>query len=219
MATSLLVVGCAAAAGGLQHFRDGHVRWRTAVLFGLAGTVTSFAGAAVSQRLDERWVLLGFAALMVVVALRMLQESRQRAPENSSRDPEPGWRRRLPQILGAGALVGFLTGLFGVGGGFIVVPALVFLLGLEMPVAVGTSLLVVVLNSGAGFVAHLGTARLDSSVAGSFAVAGLVGSVAGGRLTRRVEAGRLSRWFGYLVLAVAAFVVWQVLVSGGESLG
>ncbi len=98
--------------------------------------------------------------------------------------------------------VGFLTGLFGVGGGFLVIPALVLLLGLPMPVAVGTSLVIIVLNALAGFAAHAGAA-LDYRIAGGFSAAAVVGSLAAGRLATRLPADRLRRGFAYLVLAVA----------------
>ncbi|MFD2398954.1 TSUP family transporter [Prauserella oleivorans] len=113
-----------------------------------------------------------------------------------------------------GAVVGFLTGLFGVGGGFLVVPALVLMLGLDMPVAVGTSLVVVTINSIAGLAAHLdAVAELDYRVVGSFTIAALVTSMAAGRLAGRLNADRLRRWFAYVVIAVAVFVAVQALIN------
>ena len=110
-------------------------------------------------------------------------------------------------------MVGFLTGLFGVGGGFLIIPALVLLLGLPMAVAVGTSLLVIVINSVAGFTAHAGGAHLDYGITTAFTLAAVLGSLTAARLSHRVNPDRLRRWFAYLVFAVAAFVVTQALLS------
>lgn len=107
-----------------------------------------------------------------------------------------------------------LTGLFGVGGGFVVVPALVLMLGLDMPVAVGTSLVVVTVNSIAGLAVHLdAVAALDYRVVASFTIAALVTSVAAGRLAGRLNADRLRRCFAYVVIAVAVFVAVQALIN------
>ena len=117
------------------------------------------------------------------------------------------WRGCLPKAIGSGLAVGFLTGLFGVGGGFLIIPALVLLLGLPMTVAVGTSLLIIVVNSAAGFAAHAGDTPLDYRLAAVFTVAAVAGSLLAAPLATRLPAHRLRRWFAYLVLAIAAFVV------------
>jgi uncharacterized membrane protein YfcA len=106
-------------------------------------------------------------------------------------------------------LVGFLTGLFGVGGAFLIIPALVLLLGLSMPAAVSTSLVVIVINSAAGFAPHASDAAIDYGIAGAFTAAAIVGSLVAGRLPARP----LSRAFAYLVFAVATFVVAQAVVN------
>ncbi|MDP9394782.1 MAG: sulfite exporter TauE/SafE family protein, partial [Actinomycetota bacterium] len=123
------------------------------------------------------------------------------------------WRGCLPKAIGSGIVVGFLTGLFGVGGGFLIIPALVLLLGLSMTTAVGTSLAIIVLNSIAGCTAHAGDVELDYSIVGAVTVTAIAGSLVAGRFAARLPADRMRRWFAYLVFAVAAFVVVQAVVN------
>lgn len=211
--TSLLVVGASSATGVLPRLRTGQVQWRIATVFGLAGAVTAFAGAAVNRLLPPWLVLTGFAVLMVVAAFRMLREE----PETGGDCALPGggvnWRGCLPKAIGAGAAVGFLTGLFGVGGGFLIVPALTLLLGLPMTAAVGTSLVIIVVNSAAGSAAYLGSVEIDYAITGAFAGSAIAGSLVAGRFARHLPAARLRRWFAYLVFAVAALVLVQLVVN------
>lgn len=205
--TSLAVVGAAAAVGVLPRIRAGQVRWAVAAVFGAAGILASFAGAWVNHRLPEPVVLAGFALLMVVVGGRLLLGS---TPETGRALASP--RARTLALVAAGAVVGFLTGLFGVGGGFLVVPALVLVVGMPMHAAVGTSLVVIVINAAAGFVAHLGQASLDLQVVGTFAAGALGAALLAGRLGQRLDGRRLARAFGALVLAVAVAMLLAVLI-------
>ncbi|MGZ4594493.1 MAG: sulfite exporter TauE/SafE family protein [Actinomycetes bacterium] len=211
--TSLLVVGVSAAAAVVPRIKARQVQWRIAAVVGGSGVAAAFAGTAVNRALNPRVVLLGFALLMVVAALRMLREQ----PELGGDCALPGggvnWRGCLPKAVGTGVAVGFLTGLFGVGGGFLIVPALVLLLGLSMTVAVGTSLVVVAVNSAAGFAAHAGAGHIDYGLAAVFTAVAVAGSVLAARVATRLPADRLRRWFAWLVLAVAAFVAAQALVN------
>lgn len=211
--TSLLVVGTSSAAAVVPRLRSGQVQWRIAGVFGGAGMPAAFAGAALNRLLDPRVVLIGFAVLMVTAGVRMLRE--QPAVGEGCASPGGGvnWRRCLPKAISSGVAVGFLTGLFGVGGGFLIIPALVLLLGLPMPAAVGTSLVIIVLNSVAGFVAHAGDAALDYRVAGAFTAAAVLGSVVAARLSHRIDADRLRRWFAYLIFAFAVFVTAQAILN------
>jgi uncharacterized membrane protein YfcA len=103
--------------------------------------------------------------------------------------------------------VGLLTGLFGVGGGFLIIPALVLLLGVEMPIAIGTSLLIIVANSAAGVLSHLSGATIDASITAAFVGTAVAGSLIAGQLGTKVDTHRLQHWFAYLVFAVAAYVL------------
>ena len=211
--TSLLVVGISSATALLPRLRGGQIAWRIAGVFGAAGAAAAFAGAAVNRLLNPRLVLIGFAVLMVGAGLRMLRQ--QLAVGGDCALPGGGvnWRGCLPKAIGSGIVVGFLTGLFGVGGGFLIIPALVLLLGLPMTTAVGTSLAIIVLNSIAGFTAHAGDAQLDFRIVGAFAGAAVVGSLVAGRFATRLPAERMRRWFAYLVFAVATFVIAQALMN------
>lgn len=216
---SLLVVGVSSATALLPRLRNGQVAWRIAGVFGVAGAGAAFGGAAVNRLLDPQLVLIGFAALMVAAAVRMLREQVPVGGDCALPGGGVNWRGCLPKAIGSGLAVGFLTGLFGVGGGFLIIPALVLLLGLSMTVAVGTSLLIIVVNSAAGFAAHAGDTPLDYRLAAVFTLAAVAGSVLAAPLAIRLPADRLRRWFAYLVLAIAAFVVAQALFNPAAAAG
>ena len=110
-------------------------------------------------------------------------------------------------VIAAGTVVGFMTGFFGVGGGFIIVPALVLALRFDMPIAVGTSLLVIAINSGTALATRLATTGVDWRVAVPFTIAGLVGALTGNHLASRAPSSTLIRWFAALLVAVAAYTL------------
>ncbi len=128
-------------------------------------------------------------------------------PARSTRSVQGRWAK----VLAAGLGVGFLTGFFGVGGGFVIVPALVLALGLPMPAAVGTSLLVIAVNSAASLVARVGEARFDWVVIVPFTLTAMAGTLAGRRIADRLPVATLTTAFAVLLLAVAAFVASQSL--------
>jgi len=117
------------------------------------------------------------------------------------------------RVVLAGTVVGFLTGFFGVGGGFVIVPALVLALGYKMPIAVGTSLLVIAVSSAEGLVFRLSSGGVDWSIALPFTVAGIIGVILGDRIAGRVPAASLTRWFVWLLVAVAAYTAAQSLIA------
>ncbi|GAA2760753.1 sulfite exporter TauE/SafE family protein [Actinopolymorpha rutila] len=211
--TSLAVVGISALTGLVPRLRTGQIRWRVAAVFGLSGAAAAFGGAAVNRLLPPWVVLAGFAVLMVGAGLRMLREPSDAGGACALPGGGVHWRTCLPKAVATGAVVGFLTGLFGVGGGFLIVPALVLLLGLPMTAAVGTSLVIVAVNAAAGFVAYAGHVTLDYALTAAFAGSAVVGSLVAGRAATRLDAGRLRRWFAYLVLAVAVLVVVLLIVD------
>jgi uncharacterized membrane protein YfcA len=209
---SLLVVGVSSVTALLPRLRHGQIAWGVAAVFGAAGAAAAFAGAAVNRLLDPRIVLVGFAALMVAAAVRMLREQTSAGGDCALPGGGVNWRGCLPKAIGSGLVVGFLTGLFGVGGGFLIIPALVLLLGLPMTTAVGTSLVVIVVNAAAGFAAHADDTTLDYTLTTAFTLAAIAGSLAAARLATRLPADRLRRGFAYLVFAVAAFVIVQTVL-------
>ena len=212
--TSLLVVGISSAAAVLPRLKQ--VQWRLAAIYGVTGAAAAFAGTAVNRLLDPAIVLLGFAVVMVVAAVRMLRSSDDVGGSCALPSGGVNWRSCLPKAAASGVVVGFLTGLFGVGGGFLIIPALTLLLGLPMVTATATSLVIIALNSTAGFTAHLGNGAINVGVAAAFTGAAVLGSLAAGRLAPRLPGARLRRWFAYLVLAVAAYVIAQTVLNPGS---
>lgn len=206
---SLLVVGVSAVGGLVARLRAGVIRWPIAGVFAAAGVPTAFAGTAIGRLLPDQGLLIAFSVLMAVVAVRMLREDPDDEPGGACRTGGGGINRRscLPKALAAGAAVGLLTGLFGVGGGFIIVPALTLLLGLTAAEAVATSLVIVTLTSAAGLAAHAAAAAsVDYPVIGVFAAAALLASLAAGRVSNRLPGDVLRRGFAYLILVIAAGV-------------
>ena len=147
-----------------------------------------------------------FSGLMVVAGIQMLRDRGEVGGACALPAGGINWRSCLPKAISAGLGVGFLTGLFGVGGGFLIIPVLVVLLGLPMATAVATSLVVISVNSAAGFIAHLGAVAIDYRITTAFTIAAIIGSLLAGRLATRLPADQLRRWFAYLVLAVALYV-------------
>jgi len=156
IATSLLVVGIASVVGVIAHARAGRVRWRTAVLFGVAGMAGAYAGGRLAHFIPGTVLMIGFAAVMVAAAIAML-----RGRKDTHAAPERGQLPWLTMIALTGVAVGALSGLVGAGGGFLLVPALALLGGLEMPAAVGTSLVVIAMQSFARLAGHLAHEHID----------------------------------------------------------
>lgn len=193
IAMSLVVVGTTAAASALGHARAGRVRWRTAAVFGVGGIVGAYAGGRVGALLPGTVLLVAFALMMLTTAAAMLRD--RRTPDETEGGRHGPW---LIVLEGVG--VGFVTGLVGAGGGFLVVPALVLLGGLSMPAAVGTSLAVIALKSGAALVGYLSAVSLDWGLTAVVTGAAVAGAMVGARLVDRVPAPRLRRVFGWAVL-------------------
>jgi len=205
--TSLLVVAVSAAGGLIARWKSKVIRWPVALVFAAASVPAAFAGTALGKLLPDRWLLLAFALLMAVVAVRMLRAAPERDGACRTRTGGVNWRSCVPKALGAGAVVGVLTGLFGVGGGFVIVPALTMLLGLTAPEAVATSLVVIVLTSLGGLAAHTAAVpNLNYGIALVFAGIALLASLLAGRLGNRLPAPTVRRAFASVVLTVAAGV-------------
>jgi uncharacterized protein len=208
VAMSMPVVGLTSLVGVLSHWRAGHVRWRTAFSFGTVAMVAAFGGTWIGRRLGGDMQLLLLATLMSITAVAMW-----RRPA-SSRTSETAAATRHPVFLLLVAIgVGVLTGVVGIGGGFLVVPALVVLGGLPMTDAIGTSLAVIVLNAAAGLAGYAGHVLIDWSTVLWFTALAATGIVAGSRLAPRVPAATLRRAFALLLLVVGALLLWPRLLS------
>lgn len=210
--TSLIVVGAASAVAVLPRLRRG-VNWRLAAIVGAAGVATAYLGTMVNRLLDQQILLVAFAVIMVVAGVRMFLKTKSAGGPCALPDGGINWRSCLPRALATGAVVGFLTGLLGVGGGFLIVPALTLVLGLPMSVTVGTSLVIIVINSIAGFTAHLGDVQIDWAVTGAFAASAMVASLVAGRLVRGLSDVILKRGFAVLVLLVAVYVAIKAITA------
>jgi uncharacterized protein len=203
-ATALVIVMAASIAGLASHVRGGDVRWRMGVAFGVAAGASAFVASILNRALDPDVMLLAFSPVMVAGAVAMVSE---RALQPSSFTP---WRFGVDpaeafRVLVLGLLTGSVIGLFGVGGGFVIVPALVLVMHLSMVEAVGTSLLVVTIASGFALGDRLATGDVDWAVAVPFSLSALVGALAGRRLAERLEGRGLQRAFAGVIVAAALY--------------
>lgn len=196
---SLAVVGATALVGGLAHARAGRVDLRAGAVFGAAGMLGAPLGAQATHAVDPRVLMLLFAALMLVVGGLMLRR-RGASPPGAPR-PHPA------AVPVAGFGVGLLTGFLGVGGGFLIVPALVLLAGLPVHRAVGTSLLVIAATSAAGLLAHLGRGEVPLGLTAAFTAVAALGALAGVRLASSLDPGRLRRAFALFVILVGLLLL------------
>jgi uncharacterized protein len=230
--TSLVVVGAAAVVGMVGHAHAGRVRFVAGAIVGLAGIGGSLAGSALNQSIDGDLLLLGFGLLVLVAAWRMVtgcpsctrvgEERAVAADADPPKNAQGGVALLAPPRVDAavavrvalvGTAVGFLTGLFGVGGGFVIVPALTLVLGFTMPQAIGTSLLVIAINAATALAARLGTTGIEWSVALPFTVAALAGVLTGSRVASRVDAIALVRWFAASLVALSLYITTTALTA------
>ena len=201
IATSLLVVGTTSAVGAVSHARAGRVQWRTGLVFGVAGMVGAYAGGVLARFIPGSILLIGFAVMMVATALAMLR-GRKDIEQTGGHHSIP-----VPKVIAEGLVVGLVTGLVGAGGGFLVVPALALLGGLPMPIAVGTSLVVIAMKSFAGFAGYLSSVTIDWKMAAMVTAAAGVGALLGARLTALVNPDSLRKAFGWFVLLMSSVIL------------
>lgn len=233
----LVIVGVTSLVGSIGHARSGNVRWRAGTLFGVIGIAGSYAGTALNRMVNQDALLLAFGALMLVAAVAMVRRTTAPspaaqpamvlatagAPARGGTGPDTASPRdpRRPRIAPAGVLrlvlaglaVGFLTGFLGVGGGFIIVPALVMVLDFPMSIAVGTSLLVIAINGAASLAARAGAETFHWAVIVPFTVAAIVASLAGARVAEKASGPSLTRAFAVLLVAVASYVIIRSALS------
>lgn len=202
---SLLIVTATSLTALYTHARASHVRWRAGAAFAAAGILPAALAGSAAAHLPQAVLTAAFAVIAALAAALMLRPATA-GSEAGNRQAHPG------KAAGTGAGLGALTGLLGVGGGFLAVPALVTVLAFEMQAAVGTSLLVIVVNSLASLATRSGAAvTLDWAVIGPFAGAAILGAWDGKRLAGRVSGPRLQQVFALVLLAVAAFMLVDAL--------
>lgn len=203
IAMSLAVVGTTSLVGAAGHWRAGNVKLRVALLFGAVAMAGSFLGSRMSAYFTDAAQLTLFAVVMLLAAGFMFRGRREGAGSAGG--------ERIPVVLIAlsGIAVGVLTGLVGVGGGFLIVPALVLLGRVPMKEAVGTSLLIIAMNSVTGFAGYLGRVEVAWTFMMLFTALAVVGIVVGTRLVRYVPQGALRRGFALFLLFMGSFVLYQ----------
>ena len=205
-ATSLLLVAITAGVGLVPHLRAGHVRVGVGIGFGVAGIGGAILGASAGTRVDADVLMLAFSGVMVAAGVVMWMRSRP-CPDCEARVTGTLHAdiRTVSKVLVAGTVVGLMTGFFGVGGGFVIVPMLVLALGFSMPDAAGTSLVVIVVNSVVSLMSRLQAGAIEWGVTVPFVVASLIGVAIGGRVSGRSDPRRLQRMFVGLLAVSAAF--------------
>jgi uncharacterized membrane protein YfcA len=221
--TSLVLVALTAMIGMVPHWRAGRVRFVAGTIFGLAGIGGSLLGSHWNTAVDPNVLLLAFSALMFVAAYGMWRRVRNTPASSPLRSVgaavvpavvagavvAPSGRRvdarTATKVLLAGTVVGLLTGFFGVGGGFVIVPALVLALGFTMSEAVGTSLLVIAINSAVALTTRLQSGSIEWDTVIPFTIASLFGVVVGSRLASTRDSSSLQKWFVGLLVVVAVY--------------
>ena len=214
IAMSLVIVGTVSLIGAIPHWLQGHVNLKTAAMFTPAAMVGAYLGARLTTFpfITDTVQLICFGVVMVVTSVMMIRTSIQ-TPELSyagttgKRTTETPQHHHWLAIPAEGLGVGILTGFVGVGGGFLIIPALVLLGGIPMKEAIGTSLLIIAAKSATGFLGYLDQVELDWELMMSFTAAASIGTLIGAYLTRLIDAKHLQKGFGYFVLTVAIFVL------------
>lgn len=208
IAGSLGIVGGISFVGALPYAYRGLVDWRNVLFFGVPGMAGTYYGAYLSAFFSGAVQLLFFACVMVVAAYKML--SGQKVSE-TPHEPKALWKIAID-----GVIVGIITGLVGVGGGFLIIPALVLLGGLPIYLAVGTSLMIIAMKSFSGFYKYVHVLQdtnlsLDWTIIGLFTAVGIVGSFVGGYASTRIPQAKLQRGFCYFLIIMAVYVLVTTL--------
>ncbi|MBI5103730.1 MAG: sulfite exporter TauE/SafE family protein [Solirubrobacterales bacterium] len=214
---SLVIVTAAALAGGLGHAREGQVCWRHAGAFVAAALPGVIAGTVLGDAVGGATLIATFAVVMLVAAAATWRKA------STAEAGAVGFADRpvcppvlLGRDLGVGLLVGLLTGFFGVGGGFLVVPALAIALALSMRLAVGTSLVIITVTSLLGLASHLAIGRtIEADVTIAMTVACVIGALGGVAVAGRVPQRLLGHGFAAVVAAVAVYLLVSAAFLGG----
>lgn len=200
---SLAVVGGTSLVGSFLHWRRDNLRLKTGLIFGVSGIFGALAGSPLTKLLSPPALLMTFALLMLVVAVLMLRRKEQGSSEIDELHADLSiWKALL-----AGFGIGVMTGFLGVGGGFLIVPALVMFGGLGMKEAVGTSLFIIFLNCVAGLVGHASQNHFDWKLTGLVTVLAISGAIVGTSLAHKIEAKKLQKGFAVFVLLTAVFLM------------
>lgn len=207
IATALVMVGVTSLTAVIGHARRGMVCWKTGLIFAVAGALGAYGGGRAAAFFPSGILMLLFGTVMLGTSYAMLRGRREANRSDGAKTSVCPAHLPVLAILLDGALVGAITGLVGAGGGFLIVPALNLLGGLPMHAAVGTSLLILTLNSTAALAGYISHVELDWRLTGSITAAAVLGSLSGAYLSERIRADSLRRVFGIFVTAVAFYVL------------
>lgn len=211
IAMSLGIVAVTATLTALQHWRAGNVNGKVTLIFGIFGILGTYVGARLGVVTPVVIQLSIFALVMYAAAWKMLRPAKLPRSVGAAATAEMtdgcSSRRCLSHVAMHGIVVGVLTGLVGVGGGFLIVPALVILSRLPMKQAIGTSLAIVAVKSYAGFAGYVGDVPVDYSLMAVFAAVAIIGSMIGTRFARRVSGEALKKGFAVFLMLVATYIL------------
>jgi uncharacterized protein len=206
--TSALAVSLSALANLGGHWRAGTVKWRCGLTFAAAGVAGALAGSTLAKAVDGSALLAAFGALMVAVGALMFVRRRSEGDALVELNRHTA-RRMLPALLGAGLVTGALSGFFGIGGGFLIVPALMMATGMALPNAIGTSLISVTAFGASTATNYALSGLVNWHIAAFFILGGLLGGIAGTSLGRRLSArkGVLATVLAGVIMAVGVYVI------------
>lgn len=206
IAGSLMIVAVISLFSVIPYARQQLVKWRTVVLFGLPSMGGAVLGAWLAHFVSDAWQMFIFSVLMLLSSYLMFK------PVKLKDADEEHAERGMHKIVADGFIVGAVTGLVGVGGGFLIIPALVLLGGLSMRLAVGTSLVIITIKSVAGFVAYLPVLNtlnlaLDWQVIWIFSIIGVIGGWLGHKISSKVNQNQLKKGFAVFLVLMGAFIL------------
>lgn len=212
--TTALAVSVNAYINLIPHARAGNVRWKEAVIFAIMGAIAAFVGSSLGKAVDGKKLLFLFAILMLVIAILM---ARPKKTKPGDIEGHPGQFSMWKLLVSAG-IVGMLSGFFGIGGGFLIVPGLVFATGMPMLAAIGSSLFSVGTFGLTTAVNYASSGLLDWTVAGLYIAGGIAGGVLGARLATHLgknSKGTLNIIFALLVAVVAVYMIYKNMSAFG----
>jgi uncharacterized membrane protein YfcA len=207
IALSLAIVGATSLLGVYGHYKNGNVDLKIASIFGPFAMAGTYLGAILSQYFTGQAQLILFAVIMLLASIFMLRKPKKESEEESLREKPK--KLNIPLIIGEGIFVGVITGLVGVGGGFLVVPALVLLTGLSMKKAVGTSLLIIALKSFSGFLGYVGLVEVPWAFLGQFILFSGAGIFIGTYLVKFVSQAKLKKTFAIFLVVMGTFILYK----------
>ena len=218
MGLSLGIVGLSACFGILARLGSREILWIPGLIFAFIGSLTAPLGIYLNQRSNEHYLLMGFSMIVLIVALRMFNKSKGASSELDSSEILINLNsKNIMAIVLIAALTGVLSGLFGVGGGFLIVPALVMVLGIRIKNAVATSLLIISIVSASGFLSFISSLNgtNDLGLFLNLAAGGLVGMLAGTSLSRFLKGSQLEKIFAILMILMAVIIMGKTLLNSG----